>query len=129
MTHAPHHKGGHGPHRGPHLHEGGRSAPGASHHHPAGTMGVEFWDARYREVHHGDRPPHATLVAMTDRLKPGTALDLGCGIGADARWLAARGWKVDAFDFSEVALAQEVVEGGREDGRDFSSVQLGHSQV
>lgn len=108
MSHPPQHKGGHGPHRGPHLHVGadGRPSHGNGHHHPAGTMGVEFWDTRYREVHHGDRPPHATLVAMAERLSPGDALDLGCGIGSDARWLAARGWKVDAFDFSNVALDQ-----------------------
>jgi SAM-dependent methyltransferase len=37
-------------------------------------------------------------------LTPGRALDLGCGEGADARWLAERGWHVTAVDISDTAL-------------------------
>ncbi|MGO9583471.1 MAG: class I SAM-dependent methyltransferase [Acidimicrobiales bacterium] len=37
-------------------------------------------------------------------LAPGAALDVGCGEGADAIWLAGRGWDVTALDVSEVAL-------------------------
>lgn len=37
-------------------------------------------------------------------LAPGRALDVGCGEGADAIWLAAGGWTVTAVDVSEVAL-------------------------
>jgi len=39
-----------------------------------------------------------------DGLAPGTALDLGCGEGADAIWLAERGWQVTAADISQAAL-------------------------
>lgn len=65
----------------------------------------EFWDQRY-----SDRPtlwsglPNATLVGETELLRPGRALDVGCGEGADALWLAANGWDVTALDVSRVAL-------------------------
>ncbi|MGY4971081.1 class I SAM-dependent methyltransferase [Streptomyces nigrescens] len=65
----------------------------------------EFWDARYAE---SDRiwsgRPNAALVREAGDLTPGRALDLGCGEGADALWLAERGWEVTAVDISRVAL-------------------------
>ena len=42
------------------------------------------------------------------RLPPGRALDLGCGEGADAVWLAERGWNVVAVDISETALGARL---------------------
>ena len=48
-------------------------------------------------------------------LEPGTALDLGCGEGGDAIWLAAQGWTVTAADISQTALdiaAQHAAEAG-----------------
>ena len=65
----------------------------------------EFWDERYLSA---DRlwsgQPNAQLVAQTADLPVGDALDAGCGEGADAIWLASRGWTVTAVDVSSVAL-------------------------
>lgn len=69
-----------------------------------------FWDERYRE--HGlhgsvwSGQPNAQLVAEASDLRPGSALDVGAGEGADAAWLARRGWRVTAVDISSVALAR-----------------------
>nr|WP_245651434.1 class I SAM-dependent methyltransferase [Streptosporangium amethystogenes] len=65
----------------------------------------QAWEERYRSraaVWSGR--PNPQLVTETTDLPPGTALDVGCGEGADALWLAARGWRVTAADFSTVAL-------------------------
>jgi SAM-dependent methyltransferase len=48
--------------------------------------------------------PDPTLVDEIGSLRPGRALDLGAGDGRNAIWLAERGWKVTAVDFSQVAL-------------------------
>ena len=69
------------------------------HHTPAD------WDARYSS---SDRiwsgRPNSTLVDEVFDLAPGRALDVGCGEGADAVWLARQGWQVSALDPSSVAL-------------------------
>lgn len=71
------------------------------------TTPTQFWENRYRD---SDRiwsgNPNPLLVRETADLPPGTALDLGCGEGADAVWLAARGWKVTGVDISETALTR-----------------------
>jgi SAM-dependent methyltransferase len=46
------------------------------------------------------------LVDVAGGLRPGTALDLGCGDGSDAIWLAAQGWRVTSVDISATALAR-----------------------
>ncbi|SNR68629.1 FAD-dependent oxidoreductase [Blastococcus mobilis] len=48
--------------------------------------------------------PNPPLVEQAAGLAPGSALDVGCGEGADAIWLAERGWQVTAVDFSATAL-------------------------
>jgi SAM-dependent methyltransferase len=50
--------------------------------------------------------PNGRLVAEVAALIPGRALDIGCGEGADAIWLAVRGWTVTAIDISEVAICR-----------------------
>ena len=73
----------------------------------AAQQAVE-WDGRYGDQ--GDirwsGRPNGRLVAEVATLAPGRALDVGCGEGADAIWLAAGGWTVTAVDVSEVALAR-----------------------
>jgi SAM-dependent methyltransferase len=64
-----------------------------------------FWDELYRRGHHHHHGPNRFLADDLAGLAPGTALDLGCGEGADARWLADHGWRVTAVDLSGVALA------------------------
>lgn len=63
------------------------------------------WDRRYAE---GDQlwsgRPNGALVAEVAELEPGRVLDVGCGEGADAVWLARRGWDVTALEVSGVAL-------------------------
>ena len=51
------------------------------------------------------RPPSAYLTAEAGDLEPGRALDGGCGHGGEALWLAARGWRVTAVDFSAAVLS------------------------
>jgi SAM-dependent methyltransferase len=48
--------------------------------------------------------PNRFLVAEAAELQPGRALDVACGEGRNAVWLAERGWRVTGVDFSEVAL-------------------------
>jgi SAM-dependent methyltransferase len=69
------------------------------------------WDARYAEkAALWSGRPNGRLVAEVADLSPGRALDVGCGEGADAIWLARNGWTVTAIDVSQVALgrAQEA---------------------
>jgi SAM-dependent methyltransferase len=69
------------------------------------------WEERWARVlgEHPDqvahRRPNAHLTAAVENLRPGLALDAGCGNGSEALWLAARGWRVTAVDFSAIALA------------------------
>ncbi|EFL11838.1 methyltransferase type 12 [Streptomyces sp. AA4] len=66
---------------------------------------AQYWEDLYRsrgQVFSGE--PNGVLVTEIEGLAPGQALDVGCGEGADARWLAARGWQVTALDISRTAL-------------------------
>ncbi|GAA3540192.1 SAM-dependent methyltransferase [Nocardioides daeguensis] len=88
-----------------------------SHHEHDKTLGelrdaltAGFWDERYGGT---DRVwsgrPNQRLVEQLDAipdLAPGRALDVACGEGADAVWLAKQGWQVTAVDVSQVALAK-----------------------
>lgn len=50
--------------------------------------------------------PNGALVDEVSDLQPGRALDVGCGEGADAIWLAQRGWHVTALDVAKAALTR-----------------------
>jgi SAM-dependent methyltransferase len=65
----------------------------------------DSWDRHYASMEQvwSGQPNHA-LVSETTGLQPGKALDVGCGEGADAVWLAEHGWDVTALDVSQVAL-------------------------
>jgi thioredoxin reductase/SAM-dependent methyltransferase len=63
------------------------------------------WDQRYASMEQmWSGQPNTSLVSETRGLPPGRALDVGCGEGADALWLAEHGWDVTALDVSRVAL-------------------------
>ncbi|MBC9715094.1 class I SAM-dependent methyltransferase [Streptomyces sp. TRM66268-LWL] len=91
----------------------------------------EFWDGRYRQSERlFSGRPNAELVAETQDLSPGHALDLGCGEGGDAIWLARQGWRVTATDVSAVALeraARHAEQAGVADRIDFQRHDLAES--
>jgi len=82
------------------------------------------FDSEWWDEHYGSEPalwsgrPNPVLVDEINALPPGRALDIGCGEGADALWLAGRGWQVLGTDVSQVALdraAAAVDAGGLSD--------------
>jgi SAM-dependent methyltransferase len=69
------------------------------------VAGSVEWDKRYTEREQlWSGRPNGALVTEVAGLEPGRALDVGCGEGADAIWLARGGWTVTALDVSGVAL-------------------------
>ena len=68
-------------------------------------MRSQDWDQRYAttELVWG-AGPNRFLVSEVADLTPGRALDLGCGEGRNAIWLAERGWRVSGVDFSQAGL-------------------------
>ncbi|RBP64933.1 thioredoxin reductase [Brevibacterium sanguinis] len=92
--------------------EEGRSAAGdrgsaTGHVHTAGEAGsaAQHWEERYSE---SDRiwsgRVNAAVADVVSSLPLGAALELGCGEGGDAVWLAEQGWTVDAVDISATAV-------------------------
>lgn len=71
-------------------------------------MRAADWDEKWRGRLDDQltRRPSRFLVSAVEGAEPGRALDLACGAGRHARWLAERGWQVTAVDFSAVALAE-----------------------
>ena len=65
----------------------------------------QFWDERYGATDAlWSGRPNQRLVENVSGRTPGVALEIGCGEGADAIWLAQQGWTVTAVDVSQVAL-------------------------
>ena len=76
----------------------------ASKHEGRGAGDFD-WDERYLEADQmWSGEPNGSLVSELTGFGPGRALDVGCGEGADAIWLASLGWKVTAIDVAEVAV-------------------------
>jgi 2-polyprenyl-3-methyl-5-hydroxy-6-metoxy-1,4-benzoquinol methylase len=72
----------------------------------------DYWEHHWHQAQR-NRPgvmdgsaPHPYLGRETGGLVPGTALDAGCGAGAEAIWLASHGWRVTAADIAPEALAR-----------------------
>jgi SAM-dependent methyltransferase len=81
------------------------------HRRPAASIRPGFaredWNERYaRKELVWTAEPNRRFAAEVDGLEPGRALDLACGEGRNAVWLAERGWRVTGVDFSDVALAK-----------------------
>jgi 2-polyprenyl-3-methyl-5-hydroxy-6-metoxy-1,4-benzoquinol methylase len=70
-------------------------------------MQREDWDRRYSAVENlWAVRPNRFLVAEVEALEPGRALDLACGEGQNAIWLASLGWEVTGVDYSEIAIGK-----------------------
>src|SRR5918994_5866470 len=84
----------------------------AEHREGRGDVEAErFWEDHYRRRERvWSGRPNPVLVDVAGSLRPGRALDLGCGEGGDAIWLARHGWRVRAVDVSATALDRAAAE-------------------
>jgi SAM-dependent methyltransferase len=101
----------------------------AEHREGRGNVEAErFWEDHYhRRERVWSGRPNPALVDVVGSLRPGTALDLGCGEGGDAIWLARQGWRVNAVDVSATALdrvAADAATAGVADRIDFRQHDL-----
>ena len=89
-------------------------------------MKRDHWDRKYAETQQlWALAPNRSFAAEVADLPPGRALDLACGEGRHAVWLAERGWEVTAVDFSDVAIARARARAAREQVEvDFRCVDL-----
>ena len=89
------------------------------------------WEEHYGERHRvWSGRVNVRLAEMAEGLTPCRVLDLGCGEGDDALWLAERGWHVVAVDISDTALqraASEANARGLSDRIDFAQHDLSNS--
>ena len=78
-------------------------------------MKRDDWDRKYAETEQlWAATPNRTFAGEAADLPPKSALDLACGEGRHAVWLAKRGWRVTAVDFSEVAIGKAHARAARE---------------
>jgi SAM-dependent methyltransferase len=85
------------------------------HEHVDVTPGepAVFWEDRYASADKvwSGKVNHALVQVVSD-LSPGRALDLGCGEGGDAIWLAQQGWHATGVDISETAVSRAIAAAG-----------------
>jgi SAM-dependent methyltransferase len=68
-------------------------------------MDITGWEQRYRSQEQpSESPPHPLIIEAANSLPPGRVLDLACGTGHNALWLARQGWSVTAIDGSPTAI-------------------------
>lgn len=78
-----------------------------AHHEDSGETATQVWERLYTERdQRWSGRPNQRLVEVAGDLPLGRALDLGCGEGGDAVWLAKQGWAVTAVDVSPTALGR-----------------------
>ncbi len=68
------------------------------------TDSPEFWDNTWAEIGATGSGADEILAEQIGHLTPGRALEVGCGMGENAVWLAKKGWQVTAVDYSTVAI-------------------------
>ena len=69
------------------------------------SQAEQFWENHYQNRNQPwSGRANAILARFAEPLPVGTALDLGCGLGGNALWLAQRGWQMTAVDISSNAL-------------------------
>ena len=87
-------------------------------------QGKEFWEEHYGQAERiWSGKVNPTLAEILEPLPAGRALDLGCGEGGDAFWLASRGWQVTGVDISQTAI-ERARETARHLSADSGSVQF-----
>lgn len=85
--------------------------------------GRDDWESRYRAAaDDGIRPPSCFVVDVVPLLPPGRALDVACGDGRHALYLARHGWTVEAIDFAHAGLVR-LLAIARRDGLRVNAVQ------
>ncbi len=72
-----------------------------------------------------DELPPPEIMALTDKLSPGRALDLGCGYGRSSIYLARHGWQVVGVDFISLAVADAISRAERAGVSDNVNFHLG----
>jgi tellurite methyltransferase len=96
--------------------------------HALGKSQMANWDERYRRGEHLNAAPLPLVMKAATYGWPGRALDLACGVGRHALWLAEQGWQVTAVDASAVAielLQQRAAERGVNVDARVADLELG----
>ena len=64
----------------------------------------EFWNEIWADIEDCGSGSDEILADKVEGLTPGRALDIGCGTGGNAVWLAKKGWRMTAVDYSVIAI-------------------------